>query len=367
MKTRLRFILSFIALIFVLSQSVKSQPLRIFSFCDSTTYNLNNDTNIIAGRYKLYLKNLFNTTLLHNFHNGNSDYFIRDFDIITPNLWYTVIGSRYIGDLTKLYKSTNKGLTWTQDTAYFLAIDSSLLGSNLGFNPFDQLYYKSINQIQKIGTDTLLIFLGYYMSGIVYSTNGGSTWNHWFGNMPAFYQGMFKCENLFYLFQSEGDGFAGRMFSFQKQFIFRNDSIVNFNHLPSGTGHHPDFIANNVPGVLYYTNVNWCTFFNTLSNNVNNQCSSTTFIPDTDEKKVAVSVFPNPSSNVLNVKINVENLKKNDMSIKLFDLFGNEVTESVILNENTTKIDISSLKSGLYFYKIDIEGVIFNLGKILVE
>lgn len=361
-------VLKYILLIFILTnQCLKSQPLRGFSFCDSTVYNLNNDTDIIAGRHKLYLKNSFNITTLYNFYDGNPDYYIRDFDIIKPDLWYTVIGSRYIGDLTKLYKSTNKGLTWMQDTAYFSAIDSSLLSSNLGFNPFDPYYYKSINQIQKIGKDSVLIFLGYYMSGILYSTNSGASWNHWFGNMPAHYHGMFACKNKYYLYQLEGDGFVGRMFSFEKQYIFRNDSLVNFDHLPTGSGQHPDFTAGNVSGVLYYTNVNWCTFFNTLSDTINSQCSSATFIPNKQKQKVDFLIFPNPASNSLYVKVNTEAIIQLNLYLKLYDVFGNEVMKCPLLSQKNNMINITNMIKGLYFYKIISDKVEIKIGKIFIE
>lgn len=279
-------------IIILLAQKVEAQHLRQFDLCDSTAYVLNSDTTIIVSKYSLYSYAAADLQLIHQFDMPFSDYYIRDFDIVDPNFWYTLIGGKTISDLTYLYKSLDQGKSWAIDTSYFTAIDSSITDTSI--DPFDPNYFNSINQIQKLGTDTLLLFLGYYSSGIVYSIDGGEQWTHWFANAPAHYFGLLECEQSYYLFQLEGDGFQGRMFPFDKQFLFRNDSLVNFDHLPSGSGHHPPFHLTDLSYVNYYSNLSNCEVHSFLSEYIDSTCSPLTSVssPLADQN---LHLYPNPN------------------------------------------------------------------------
>ena len=46
--------------------------------------------------------------------------------------------------------------------------------------------------------DTIILFVGYYNSGIVYSIDGGAQWTHWFANSPAHYFGLIECGQSYY-------------------------------------------------------------------------------------------------------------------------------------------------------------------------
>ncbi|MBK6400157.1 MAG: hypothetical protein IPF75_18370 [Bacteroidetes bacterium] len=70
---------------------------REYNTCDSTQFILNNDTTIIAGKRNLYVYTSSVTSHLYDFSTSDTNQYIRDFDIVKPDLWFTVVGSRYIG------------------------------------------------------------------------------------------------------------------------------------------------------------------------------------------------------------------------------------------------------------------------------
>lgn len=63
-----------------------------------------------------------------------------------------------------------------------------------------------------------------------------------------------------------------------------------------------------------------------------------------------VSVYPNPATNVLYV-----NLSSINYSLEVINLIG-EVVLKVENKSNTTSLELSNLKSGVYYLKISSEG-----------
>jgi len=176
---------------------------REFNVCDSTFYTFNSDTTIVAGKRQLYILSNSNLFPLFDFTTTNPDEYIRDFDILKPNLWYTVVGSRYIGSPTQLYKSINQGQSWDLDTNHFNASNVAFLSPAF----LSPAFLRSINNVQHLGGDTIVMFMHYYESGIIYSTDAGTTWTKWFDNLITHYQGMLECDNKYYIFGYEGDAF----------------------------------------------------------------------------------------------------------------------------------------------------------------
>ena len=91
------------------------------------------------------------------------------------------------------------------------------------------------------------------------------------------------------------------------------------------------------------------------------------FTTSDDVNEIAVSeiaVFPNPTSDFINISLSKMPLQPLEMVI--FDAKGSKV-KKVVLTEQKTVIDLKKLESGNYFYEIGNEGAIIHSGKILKE
>ncbi len=78
--------------------------------------------------------------------------------------------------------------------------------------------------------------------------------------------------------------------------------------------------------------------------------------------KVRYSLFPNPSSEILNIYIDNENIKINKITI--LSINGKTIKE---ISSNFSKIDISTIKSGFYIIKIDEQNGNENFFKIIIN
>ena len=90
-------------------------------------------------------------------------------------------------------------------------------------------------------------------------------------------------------------------------------------------------------------------------------CDYTNVGIEEETERTKVSVYPNPVSDFLHVELK-------DFShahaFKIHDLNGRVVLEPEI-TESTTDIDVSGLRSGLYFYELVEEGIRVSQGKIV--
>jgi hypothetical protein len=338
---RLLKYLEIFSLIFLLYLSIPSaNAQREYAVCDSTEHFLNSDTSIIAGRNHIYTKTQSGINLIYNFSQTDTNYYIRDFDIIHPDLWYTLIGSRYISSPTTLYKSNDHGINWLIDTSFYSVT-----------RPIDSTsFYNSINQVNEIGNDTILLFVGYYFSGIVFSIDGGITWNNWFQNLIAHYHGIFECDSLYYIFGLTGDAISPWMFSFPKTILFRSDSLVNFNHF-SGTGNHPPCYNGLHPDCIY-GNSNWsrCDQYNYFKNYTDSICSLSTGTLEIE--KLDFSVYPNPADQTISVTLPaIENEK---WSMEIYNSKGEKYfsRKQETSGDQIFVFQIESFPAGLYFFTI---------------
>ena len=148
---------------------------RWYTVNDSTSYSFQG-VDIIVGRNKVY-RNINNTlTLIRDFSSSNpntSEDYIRDFDFIDANTWYVSVGSRYIGNESELYKTSDGGINWQ------LIVPESF---NVPF--FLNGRANHINQIQVLN-NRIYLFDDYYESRVFYSDNSGQTWTLWFQNQMA--------------------------------------------------------------------------------------------------------------------------------------------------------------------------------------
>jgi hypothetical protein len=68
-----------------------------------------------------------------------------------------------------------------------------------------------------------------------------------------------------------------------------------------------------------------------------------------EEKKVALSVFPNPVNTQLNVVL--ENAENKSLNFKLYNVVGKEVL-NVVLANGTNMVNTAELSEGVYFYSL---------------
>lgn len=305
MKQTLLFIMLFI--------STTTFAQREFGVCDSTSYAFNADTTIIAGQKKLYLQTTAGLTLLHDFTMADTAFYIRDFDIIKPTQWYTLVGSRYIGSETYLYQSADRGQTWVLDTSYYTATLTYPAGN------YD--YNKSINQVQRMGEDTIALFMGYYESGIFFSVDGGTTWREWFRNLQTHYQGMLECDNYYYLYSFEGDALRPFMFPIHKSKLFTNIGGTDW-YMP-GNNTHPRCIGMVNERCIYASSsLSRCEVYNFFADTVAGACAllpayTKGITPSVDE----MLVYPNPAQEGDVITISVGEL----LSVRLLDYTGRHV------------------------------------------
>ena len=85
-------------------------------------------------------------------------------------------------------------------------------------------------------------------------------------------------------------------------------------------------------------------------------CSSLSEVDFTDKSKI--SIDPNPSKGTINIRI-----EKNIDKIIIINILGKEVFESI---DGLKQIDISNLKQGIYFIRIQSQGKTF-IQKIIKE
>lgn len=337
-------------LVFLFMQYVVTAQ-REYGICDSTTYVLNNDTSVVAGRTQLYLYT--NNTLmpLFDFTTSDTNQYIRDFDIVKPDLWYTIIGSRYIGSPTQLYKSQNRGLTWSIDTNHFQASNSQLNSSQ---------FLRSINNLQHLNGDTLMMFMHYYEAGILYSTDLGQTWTKWFDNLISHYQGMFSCNNKYYIYGFEGDAFRAWMFGFDRHLLFSSDSAGLWNSFNSMGNHPPCSTVNDTVNCIYANpNISRCATYNFFKQRIDSLCSPLSTI---NYDQSFVKVYPNPTNGMLHIVL----LAYTAATIVLYNSTGTKV-KTFELSSSSNRVDVSAFSKGLYYYQIIHDGKIYIKNKIWVN
>lgn len=88
-----------------------------------------------------------------------------------------------------------------------------------------------------------------------------------------------------------------------------------------------------------------------FSNSTNNEIGSS----------ITIAVYPNPTNGSLNVKINTK-----DCIFEVYDLIGKKVMYQK-LNQNETKVDVSSLNNGTYLYKIIQNGAVLKADKLILN
>lgn len=333
--------------IFCLVQYSYGQSPR-FMTDDSTIHQINIDTTILIGKKKLYYKIQNSITLCKDFSTLSSNGWVTDFEVITNSKWYVVISDSLFASSNNksLYKTLNAGLTWEKDTSFYGASKCLFLKKGV---PDVFRYWLDVNQIQKLNKDTIIMFIGYYTSAIIYSTDGGVYWKPWFLRDMVNYYGMFECKNKYYLWGLNGDGFFSRMFAFKKSFLFSADSLWDYGS--SIVLHPPNSSCSsfNEDCFMYYASsfnpYNECNYFSLKVDSICNVPLSLSF--DGNEY-MGLNIQKHLDNENLYY---VENKapEKFIKSLVLYDITGNEaMVIKVKLNSSKYIIDLNNLSNGMY-------------------
>jgi len=83
-----------------------------------------------------------------------------------------------------------------------------------------------------------------------------------------------------------------------------------------------------------------------------------------DKSNGKVDVFPNPSSDIVNIRL--KNSKEKIFEIEVFDIIGKQIFIKSNIRTSSSIIDVSSYEQGVYFYKIISSNKEVYSGKIIV-
>ncbi|MDC0230457.1 T9SS type A sorting domain-containing protein [Aureispira] len=91
-----------------------------------------------------------------------------------------------------------------------------------------------------------------------------------------------------------------------------------------------------------------------------------TAIDNTNLQKTALKIYPNPSSNNINIELPVELLAKRHAIIKIYNTLGLSVKE-INSMQNNIKVNIDELENGVYFVRLESSNFIGQLTKIIIQ
>ena len=329
----------FTLLLVLLAWSAQAQ--REYAVCDSSFYTLNADTTVIAGRYQLYLQTSSGVSLLHNFATSDTSDYIRDFDIARSDRWYVVTGKRTIGGPTTLFRSDDRGQTWVTDTSFYPVMYTSW-GARL-------TYYNSINQMQRLGQDTLVLFIGYYQSALVYSVNGGNTWQFWFENLIVHYQGLLECDNHYFLYSFEGDAFRPWMFPFHKSLLFSPDTGTAWSSF-SNNLHATCSGTSNSRCIYGPSSISRCSLYNYFVDTLASSCAMLpAYTSNSMLSESIISLAPNPSTGTTTIEVSSGIIAQ----LRITDALGREVIpEYHKASAQSWQINTTQLPAGMYLVQL---------------
>ena len=68
----------------------------------------------------------------------------------------------------------------------------------------------------------------------------------------------------------------------------------------------------------------------------------------------SVTLFPNPAKEVINVECTMNNVQFEVETVEVYDVYG-KLVNTVAVNENPIRINVSNLADGMYFVRVTTE------------
>lgn len=96
--------------------------------------------------------------------------------------------------------------------------------------------------------------------------------------------------------------------------------------------------------------------------------TKTTEMSVLSEEGISLNLFPNPSTGIVNLDIQVPaNLKTAELDFLIFNNYGQILKVSKIKNKDLHAIDVSYFQNGIYFYKIISKNNSYHVGKFIIN
>lgn len=153
--------------------------------------------------------------------------------------------------------------------------------------------------------------------------------------------------------------------------IFTPNGYIDLE--PGETSGESDFAAHYSPNGVIGTSIVEYTFFNKNDKNeklivVAKYVTSTDGIDEAILNKISISdIYPNPATNFVNIDYDMPS-EVDEASVKIVNLLGSVVKEQQInTGYNKTRMNVSELNGGIYFYSLTINGEIYSTKKLIIR
>jgi hypothetical protein len=312
------FFLAFIA------STSQTWSQRNYYFFDSTSYSVSQDIKLIASKFKLYAQDGAQLKLLKDFKSTDTNYYIRDVDFIDRNNIWVLVGRNTIGYPTQLFKSVDGGENWSIDSSFYNVSE-----------------HRSLNQMQVLNKDTLILFDGYYQSDVLRSFDQGKTWHNWISSLIAHYFQLHYCQqkNSYHMIGLPGDAFSSVSFEIPDS-VWRNASNKNWY---SGCHNKQPWCHR----VSYGQNIWQVNFIQEHQLYIDSICEnkSTSILEPHFGSNREILIYPNPAQK----EVMIEYLKGE--TLEIYSLDGIFMGRQVV--ENSGKVLIDFLPSGIYLIRFN--------------
>lgn len=319
MKPKLFFIV--IAFIATLTETWSQ---RNYYFFDSTSYSVSQDYTLIASKYKIYAQDGARLKILNDFKSTDTNYYIRDVDFIDRNTIWVLIGRNTIGFPTQLYKTADGGENWVIDSSFYNVSE-----------------HQSLNQMQVLNKDTLILFDGYYQSDVLRSFDQGKTWHKWISSVIAHYFQLHYCQQKksYHMIGLPGDAFSSVSFEIPDS-VWRKASN---NGWYSGCHNKQPWCHR----VLYGQNIWQIDFIKEHQLFIDSICDnkSNSLLEPYFGSNRYKSIYPNPAKD----EVMIESLKGE--TVEIYSLDGRLKAQLVI--ENSGRILVDFLPPGIYWIRFN--------------
>jgi photosystem II stability/assembly factor-like uncharacterized protein len=338
---------------------------------------LNNTTGWVSGRFGTFYKTTNGGASWDTTMNNNptlTNYFLNGVDFVNETTGWVAGGVPGIGGTTNIFKTTNGGLNWIEQTSAYsgpVAVKIDMVNANIGWIGGQGQLQKTtnggtnwVNQLTPTGAiqgmkalDSLTCFAVSSSTVVYQTTNGGANWN----TLPFPVTGV-SLFNTDWLDKNNGVvcgviGFIAQTTNGGTTWTLSNNGGYTVYSVKMV---HPDTmyaVAGNTAGGQVFKYVK------------TGPTGVITYEAAAPKSYTLKQNYPNPFNPSTTIEFDLP--KAGNVTLKIFDLAGREY-ESYINNMNLntgkfkTVFDAAGLSSGVYFYSLSIDGNVVDTKKMLL-